>query len=63
VVGENGYIVDVSTNDCLREIIKVIDKSPLKFKQYSANYQTRTAIEQVAELVTIYNDVLESNKG
>lgn len=58
VPGENGFIVDVSSNEELCEIIATIDKTPLKFKQYAANYRMRTAIEQVDELVTIYNDVV-----
>ncbi|MGR8933313.1 MAG: glycosyltransferase family 4 protein [Gammaproteobacteria bacterium] len=58
VPGKNGFIVDVSSNSELCKIIETIDKTPSKFKQYSADYRVRNASEQVDELVKFYIDVI-----
>ncbi len=58
ISGENGFVVDVSTDQELSNIILYIENNPKIFKEYSTNTKTRTAVEQVDELVEIYGKVL-----
>ena len=59
VSGENGFVVDVTTDEGLIDIIRLIDNQPQKFKEYAATPKIRTSVDQVDELVDIYHKVLQ----
>ena len=54
IPGENGFVVDVSSDQELSDIIMHIENHPKKFKEFSTVNKIRTAIDQVDELVDIY---------
>lgn len=61
VAGENGFIVDVATDQEMCEAVRFIDRHAEKFKSYAAAKKIRTAAEQVDELTDIYNSALKKN--
>lgn len=56
-VGENGFIVDVSTSSDLQKVLAVIDSDPEPYKRANLNSAVRSVMQQVDELVDIYNAI------
>ena len=61
IEGKSGLVVDVATDEGLCQAIRAINDNPKKFKDFAKLPKIRTAIDQVSELVALYNEVLQSD--